>query len=169
MEWISGCPTGASRMNVGPSSLSEKCLSFVSAATWRKPAGRADCPEEAAEAEGVIMESGRTYCAAMPYAARCDGRCSALRRPMHRIALAVSSEHVGSFIQAQLQAGNAVVWHGARRAICRSRHSLGQGRFRFLRPMPKPRARGVPDSRSGHPLPPVRSPLCRRGRWIGAG
>ena len=29
------------------------------------------------------MERGRTYCAAMPYAARCDGRCSALRWTMH--------------------------------------------------------------------------------------
>lgn len=47
-------------------------------------------PGGAGGAEGVIMERGRTYCAAMPYAARCDGRCSALRRPMHRIALAVS-------------------------------------------------------------------------------
>ena len=43
-------------------------------------------PGGAGGAEGVIMERGRTYCAAMPYAARCDGRCSALRRPMHRIA-----------------------------------------------------------------------------------
>ena len=31
----------------------------------------------------------QTHCAAKPNAARCDGRCSALRRPMHRIALAV--------------------------------------------------------------------------------
>ena len=48
MEWISGCLAGASRMNAGPSSLSEKCLSFVSAATWRKPAGEADCLGERA-------------------------------------------------------------------------------------------------------------------------
>lgn len=48
MEWISGCLAGASRMNVGPSSLSEKCPFFASAATWRKPAGGADCQGERA-------------------------------------------------------------------------------------------------------------------------
>ncbi len=100
---------------------------------------------------------------------RCDALCSTLRWTMQCAAKADAPHCVGCFIQAQLQAGNAVVWHGARRAVCRSRHSLGQGRFRFLRPMPKPRARGVPDSRSGHPLPPVRSPLRRHGRWIGVG
>lgn len=170
---LAGCSLRADGMDFGVPgrSIANECRPIVSfrkmpflclRCDLEEASGQGRLPGGTAGEEDVIMERGRTHCAAMPYAARCDGRCSALRRPMHRIALAVS-------FKRNLQAGNAVAWHGARRAVCRSRHSFGQWRFCFLRPMTKPRARGVPDSRSGHPLPPVRSPLRRRGRWIGAG
>ncbi len=160
MEWISGYP-GRSIANECRPIVSFRKMPFLCLrCDLEETCGWGRLPGGAGGAEGVIMERGRTYCAAL---------CSTLRWTMQCAAKADAPHCVGCFIQAQLQAGNAVVWHGARRAVCRSRHSFGQGRFRFLRPMPKPRARGVPDSRSGHPLPPVRSPSRRRGRWIGAG